>query len=125
MTKTCIDHIIINNATRIGAGVIRQKLADHCFVTIIAFGGGTIDFKGNKIEYQLFVDNRRVDDLMKQYDCNCLLKHDHLEMYDKLVNKTQEIYIMSGRSFRLKQRSSEKRWTNKEKIELFHEKDVL
>lgn len=79
MTKTCIDHILIRtNATRIGSGVIRQKLPENYFVVMIAYVGDTINFKRNEIEYGFFIDKRMVDDLMKQYDWNCLLQHDHL-----------------------------------------------
>lgn len=126
LTKTCINHILIRtNVMRIGSGVIRHKLADHYFVAMMAFGEDPIDFRQNGVEYGFFIDNRTVNDLMKQYDWNCLLKHDHLALYDKLVNKMQETYNKSQRKFRLQLRSTEKGWINKDIMELCNEKDIL
>lgn len=67
LTETCIDHFsTITNAAKIGSGIIPQKLDDHYFVRMMAFGGDSIDFRRNEIEYRFFLHNRMVDDLMKR-----------------------------------------------------------
>lgn len=124
ITKTCIDHIIVRTSNfKFLAGIIKQKVADHFFVTLKIVGNQNFDRK--RQEYKHILDNWKVDHNIKKFNWDALLNLDHISLYKAVVKKFRNIYDGSMKRVKLEQRKPGNNWMDQEILELSSEKCTL
>lgn len=123
-TRTAIDHVVVRlNKAKFASGVIKQKIADHYFVSFIAFCGAPQDDMVD--QYSVILDRRKIDNFIKQFDWSSLLTMDHITAYQTMVAQFEYIYNNSKKKIKIKQRKSRNAWITVEIMELCHEKNIL
>lgn len=77
ITKSCIDHIIVRGGDlKMLSGVIRQKVADHCFIALAIIGVSTEET--DRVVYRRILDNNKIDKMIREYNWASLLDFDHI-----------------------------------------------
>lgn len=104
--------------------IIKQKVADHYFVTKTVLGEEPV--AGNILSTRsILISNNKVDKLMHDFDWTVLLSLYHMSLYDRLIDILRDIYMRASRVVKLKQRKAGNVWISKEILEICHQKDKL
>lgn len=126
LTKSCLDHIVVRLSNQIHvSGVIKQKLSDHYFITMVVLGENIKEATKNKSRKKLILDNNLVDRYIREQDWDALLKYDHEAAYLKFADIFKNIYRNSVKEVKIKQRKMENVWITDEILELCLQKDLL
>lgn len=85
------DEAVRLNEHNFASGVIKQKVADHYFVSLIVFGGA---LTRNGLIFVPIFDNKNRDILINVYYWKLFISLHHSTAYQKWLNKS-EVYVTS------------------------------
>lgn len=107
ITTSCIDHINLRTKYKYTAAIIKEKIADHYFITTTLKNSKIID-ENALVEIKI-INDEKVNDLIMEYDWRNLIEHhDNLEeLYNEFVNVFKDIYKQAEKTIKLKTSTQE------------------
>ncbi|KAL1446424.1 hypothetical protein WDU94_005680 [Cyamophila willieti] len=114
LTSTCIDHINIRAKSDFNTAVIKEKIADHYFISLnmnISKSNEENDF----VEFKI-IDQELMNNLIIAYDWNSLIvKNNNVEdLYNAFVIVFKSLYEKAEKKLKIKQKYVGNTWINNE-----------